>query len=279
MSFTDTPEPITGWRRWGAYVALVVVFAIACGFLSWWQWDRRDEAVAKIELVERNYDAEPVPIEELLPDANRWDADAEWHPVTLVGEYLPAEQLLVRNRVYAGKPGFEQLVPFRLTSGEIVVIDRGWLSVGYAQDLPDVVPAPPSGETTVVVRLRPSEPDLPGRTADAGQIPSVDVPTIIDGVGGVGYTGTYGLIVSEQPGAEEMPAPAVRPDNDEGPHASYALQWIAFGILAFIGLVWAWRREIRIAALPRAEQAAARAPRRQHEDADAEDAILDAQSH
>ena len=34
-----------------------------------------------------------------------------------------------------------------------------------------------------------------------------------------------------------MPAPAVKPTADEGPHLSYALQWIAFGILAFVGAV------------------------------------------
>ena len=46
-------------------------------------------------------------------------------------------------------------------------------------------------------------------------------------------------------------------------------------MLAFIRLFWAWRRERRIAALPADEQATARAPKRAHEDADAEDAILD----
>ena len=62
---------------------------------------------------------------------------------------------------------------------------------------------------------------------------------------------------------------------DEGPHLSYAIQWIAFGILAFIGLIWAYRRERRISAMPIEEQAAARAPRRRSRDSDYEDAVLD----
>ncbi|WP_167050917.1 SURF1 family protein [Salinibacterium sp. ZJ77] len=276
MSFTDTPEPITGWRRWGAYVALVVVFAIVCGLLSWWQWARQDEAMARIELVERNYDAPVSPVEELLPQLDEWDPQAEWHPVTMTGTYLEGNQLLVRNRVHSGKPGFHQLVPLQLADGRVFIIDRGWLPIGSAQDLPDVIPAVPEGEVTVEARLRPAEPHLPGRTAEQGQIPSIDVPTVIDSLGIDGWTGAYGALSSETPAVEPMPAQAAKPDADPGPHASYALQWIAFGILAFIGLVWAWRREIRIAALPREEQAAARAPKRQHDDADAEDAILDA---
>ena len=65
------------------------------------------------------------------------------------------------------------------------------------------------------------------------------------------------------------------PVIDEGPHLSYAIQWIAFAVLAFFGLVWAYRREKRINALPADQRAAARAPRARSSDSDAEDAILD----
>jgi len=275
MSMRDE-APVTGWRRWGGYVALVIVFAVACGLLSWWQWARRDEAVTEIQRVESNYDAVPRTISELLPERTAWDDDVEWAPVTLHGEYLLDDQLLVRNRVLGGEPGFEQLVPLRQADGTIVVVDRGWLPLGAGADgYPDAVPQPPSGEVTVVVRLREAEPALPGRTAPEGQIPSIDVASIVAAHGGDGYTGAYGLVASEDPAVAEMPQAAPRPAEDEGPHLSYALQWIAFGVLAFIGLFWAWRRERRIAALPTEQQAAARAPKRHHVDADAEDAILD----
>ncbi|QEO10060.1 SURF1 family protein [Protaetiibacter larvae] len=267
--------PVTGWRRWGAYLALTVVFAIACGLLSWWQWARRAETVDEIQRVERNFDAEPRPVSELLPALDSWRLDDEWAPVLATGEYLGDEALLVRNRVRGGKPGFEQLVPFRLDDGTVFIVNRGWLPIGKTQDSPDSVPAPPSGEVTVVARLRQGEPELPGRTAPEGQIPSIDLTTIVDDLGVPGFTGAYGVLASEDPAVDEMPFPAIRPEADEGPHLSYALQWIAFGILAFIGLFWAWRRERRIAALPAELQAAARAPRRRHVDADVEDAILD----
>ena len=88
--------------------------------------------------------------------------------------------------------------------------------------------------------------------------------------------GAYGLLASEDPAPADRPAPALRPEADEGPHLSYALQWIAFGILAFVALFWAFRRERRIAALSAGEQAAARAPKRRSEDSDYEDAAVDA---
>lgn len=276
MSDTEVRRPVTGWRRWSAYLALTVVFALACGLLSWWQWARRADTAAENLRVEQNYDATPVPVGGVLPRLDAWDEDDEWTRVVLTGEYLSEDALLVRNRVLGGSPGFEQLVPFRQEDGTVVVVDRGWLPLGNGVDsLPDAVPAPPDGQVTVVARLRGAEPRLPGRTAPEGQIPSIDVASIVAGLDARGYTGAYAVVASEDPAATPMPAAAPRPQEDEGMHLSYALQWIAFGVLAFVGLFWAWRRERRIAALPVEEQAAARAPKRRHDDADVEDAILD----
>jgi len=266
---------VNGIRRWGGYLAIVIVFAIACGLLSWWQWARRAEAVAEIDRVAGNYDASPVPVDDALPDLDTWDEDEEWLPVELDGRYLVDEQLLVRNRPYNGASGFEVLVPFELDDGRIFVVDRGWVPVGSSVEAPDAVPAPPDGAVTVVARLKKGEPTLPGRTAPEGQLATIHLPSVAELVGDNTYVGAYGLLASEDPAPAERPAPAVKPEADEGPHLSYALQWIAFGILAFVALFWAFRRERRIAALPAEEQAAARAPKRRSVDSDYEDAALD----
>lgn len=258
-------------RRWGGYLALTIVFAIACGLLSWWQWARREEAVTEIERIERNYDAPPAALDDLLPEIDTLDLDAEWHPVELTGEYLVDEQLLVRNRPRNSTAGFEVLVPLRLADGTVFVVDRGWVPGGVTPDVPDAVPAAPEGLVTVVVRLREGEPEIVGRSAPDGQLATVRLPDVAGLVDAPTYTGMYGLLVSEDPAPADAPLPALRPVEDEGPHLSYALQWIAFGILAFIGLVWAVRRERTIAA--------GETPvRRRERDAEAEDALLDAQA-
>mgnify|MGYP000193316664 CR=1 FL=1 len=43
------------WRRWLSWLAVVIVFAIACTFLSRWQFARRAEVVAKNDLISGNY--------------------------------------------------------------------------------------------------------------------------------------------------------------------------------------------------------------------------------
>lgn len=266
----------TGVRRWGAYLALVLVFAVTCGLLSWWQWARRAETISQENLVTANYKAAPVAVGSLLPSLNSWKAGEEWLSVELHGHYLRDEQLLARNRPYNANPGFEVLVPFQLDDGTVFVVDRGWLSIGDTQDAPNVIPAAPSGDVTVVARLQQSEPVLPGRTAPRGQVPSINLPTIAKLAGTAKtYTGAYGLLATETPAAATRPRAVEEPVPDEGPHLSYAIQWIAFGLLAFFGLFWAFRRERRIAALPSEEQAAARTPRLRNSDTDAEDEILD----
>lgn len=275
MSEARQPSAPTGVQRWGGYVAFVVIFAIACGLLSWWQWARRDEAVGEIVRVETNYDAPAEAVERVLPKLDTADEELEWLPVVLRGEYLSEYELLVRNRVRDGLPGFEVLVPFQLQSGEVFVVNRGWLPLAATGSLPEFVPAAPDGEVEVIARLQLGEPEIPGRGAPEGQIATIELPAIDALVREAVYTGMYGLLASEDPAPAESPALAVKPEADEGPHASYALQWILFGVIAIVGLVWAYRRERRIAALPVAEQAAARAERPRSADAEEEDAILD----
>lgn len=277
---------IAGWRfafnrRWFGYLVAALVFALACVLLSKWQFARRDEAVLEITRVVDNYDAEPIPVSEALPQLDSFTADEKWRPVTLEGEYLLDEQVLVRNRPYNGSPGFEVLTPLLLEDGSVFIVDRGWMPSG-TKDLPDTVPAPPEGPVTVTARLKAGEPALAGRSAPAGQVATVELPLIADQLDQPTYTGAYGLLASESPSVAEMPAPAIKPEADEGPHLSYAVQWIVFALFGFFGLGYALRQEYRLVNADdpdeRAKAAIRRdkASRRAKSDADIEDELVDA---
>ncbi|PJJ72206.1 cytochrome oxidase assembly protein ShyY1 [Diaminobutyricimonas aerilata] len=275
-----------GWRfalsrRWVGYLALTVVFAVACALLGNWQWSRNEQRLAEIELVERNYDAPPVDLADALADPAAFDEDEEWQPVLLRGRYLTEEQVVVRNRPRSGSPGFEVLVPFRTDDGEVFVVDRGWVPVsGDDQNQPDAVPEAPTGDVEVVARLKPGEPEIAGRSAPDGQLATIHLPAFADRIPGEVYTGAYGLLVSEDPAPVERPLPNFKPEPDPGPHLSYTFQWFIFGLLAFIGLGWAVRQEYRArnADDPDEQRRAAERERRRStkvDDADVEDALLD----
>ena len=272
-------------RRWFGYLALAIVFAIACVLLSEWQFARRDEALAEIAKVEQNYDSPAVPLADVLADTTAFDDTQEWTPVVMEGTYLTDEQLLVRSRPYGGRPGFEVLTPLQLADGSIFIVDRGWIPTGEKQDSPDFVPAAPHGTVTVEARLKPGEPNLRGRSAPEGQVSTINLDTVADLVGGDVYTGAYGLLASESPApTDARPAAAIKPDSDEGPHLSYAFQWLVFALFGFFGLGYAIRTEYRLlnADDPEEQRRAAERERKARakprSDSEIEDAIVDAAS-
>lgn len=277
---------MSGWRflftgRWAGYVAFTVAFAIACSALGSWQLARRAEAQAAIVKIDRNYDSAPLPLDEVLPTRESFTDSQEWTPVELHGTYLTDQQLLARTRPLSGSPGFEVLVPLQLADGSVFIVDRGWVPTGNAQDYPDDIPAAPTGPVTVIARLKPGEPSLPGRTAPSGQVATIQLGEIAGILDRPTFTGAYGRMVSEDPAPAERPVAIPKPIRDEGPHLSYALQWFVFALLGFVGLGWAMRQEYRVinAADPAEQERAAARSRRQAEraptDADVEDAILD----
>lgn len=277
------------WRfllapRWAGYLALVVIFAIACSALGTWQLNRRAEALAEVARIDANYDADPVPLAEALPELDAFDVEQRWQVVSASGEYLPDAEIVVRNRPFEGSTGFEVITPFLLDSGEVFMVDRGWVPQASDGRAP-AVPGPPSGEVEITARLKAGEGRIEGRTSNGREYATIDLDELAAAIDEPSYTGAYGILVQAGDDAQEPPLAAARPERDEGPHLSYALQWYVFALLAFIGLGWAANQERR--ALAEASAAGveptartARAPKRasgdrRDADADAEDEILD----
>ncbi|MGN7859288.1 SURF1 family cytochrome oxidase biogenesis protein [Microbacterium sp. 22303] len=265
--------------RWSAYLAVALVFAVVCAYLSNWQFSRNDGRQTQLELVQQNYHAKPVPLGEMLAPGEALPEKAQWHPVELHGRYEPSGQLLVRNRPHGGTSAFEVLVPFRTDDGRVFIVNRGWVIAGDGSDVPTSIPAPPAGEATVVARLRPAEPLPPsGRGAPEGQVPSINLALVADkiGDGSAVDTGAYGELVSESPAPATRPHAFEAPSDDPGPFLSYAIQWILFAIMGFIFIGYVIRTEV----VKHRDEAAGRAPRgprrRRDRDMADEDALLDA---
>jgi cytochrome oxidase assembly protein ShyY1 len=251
LASSNTHIQSLGWRvlltrRWIGYLTLAVVFAVACVGLGFWQFARLDEARTHIARIDANYDAVPVALAEVLADNESFDVSQTWKPVLATGEYDIANQILVRSRPLDGQIGFEVLTPLLMSDGRVFIIDRGWIPSGATTAEPGNVPDPPQGEVTVIARLKPPEPALAGREAVDGTVPTIHLPMIRTLVGPETIVGAYGVLASESPAVEAMPTPPQKPVLDEGPHLSYALQWLLFAIMGFVGLGLAVRNERRI---------------------------------
>jgi cytochrome oxidase assembly protein ShyY1 len=234
------------WKRWLVWLLVASLFGVACGFLSQWQFSRRAEAVAKIDLIAANFDSPAVAITELT-DLNDFDLANEWRPVVLDGKFLSEKAVLVRNRPYNGNAGFLQVVPFQLVTGEVVAVETGWLPMGSQNDEPDVIPLPNPQRVEIIARIRPAEPTL-DRDAPQGQIATINIESLISKVqiSEPVYKSVY-VRLAESYNNSELPRVQAKPQLTEGNHLSYALQWILFALMAFGALWWAiWQeRQIR----------------------------------
>ncbi|WP_313813967.1 SURF1 family protein [Glutamicibacter sp.] len=245
--------------RWLGWLALVILFAVACVSLGNWQASRRAEVLEGISRVNQNYFADPLTGKDAIDYFESLPEDKTWSTVELTGKYVGDDTLVVRNRIKSGQPGYEVLVPFTTTDGETVVIDRGYLPIGNnEQGHPDTVPAAPTGEVTVKARLKPGEIRL-DRGAPQGQLATINLEDFQNAVGYPVAQGSYGIMYEETPASASAPQQLDPPDMDEGPHLSYEIQWYIFGVLAFVGFWYAARTQKKINAEDAAELAEAQA--------------------
>jgi cytochrome oxidase assembly protein ShyY1 len=245
--------------------------------LASWQIERRSEAVSKIERVASNYDLENVSFEEVSSLSGDSVVAYEWRKVELSGNYLVDDALLVRNRAIAGQPGFVQLVPFLLETGETVLVERGWIAAD--SDLnPSNAFLPSESVKSLVARVRLGE-TIPNRESPTGQLTSINLPEIDEILSFAVEKDFYVRLVTESPAESSYPQPLSRPVLDEGNHLSYAVQWVIFAIMGFLALFWASRQEQEFRRMEKDPTYVPRSLRRRaNADSSVEDEILDRNS-
>ncbi|HKS43780.1 MAG TPA: SURF1 family protein [Amycolatopsis sp.] len=233
---------------WLALVGGVLVFAFACFYLlSPWQFSRNTQREAQNDAIQASLTADPKPLDEVLPPGVAPDTKTEWSRVTITGTYLPGQEVVARLRTVQGEPAFEVLTPLRTTGGPIVLVDRGYLSPGDHGVVPPYA-APPAGTVQVEARIRADETDPKNRDAFAdastgGRLQSYAVDSrVVARSSGLAIRPGYFQLDENQPGVlNALPLPQL----DSGPFFSYALQWIAFGVMALGGLVYFTVRELK----------------------------------
>lgn len=265
------------WLRWTAWFLLASAFAASCFALANWQFERREQAVSKIQRMVDNYESESI-LFDAIADLSLEDVTSfEWTPVQLQGRYLIDQELLVRNRPIAGQPGFLQIVPFETSGGQIVIVERGWIPAD--SDLAPVTLMTPSDQAKALnARVRLSEL-TPNRDSPEGFATSIHLESLQEKLGSEIEQQFYLRLISESPGEAGTPQPLRKPTLDEGNHLSYAVQWILFALMGFFALFWAIRQEREYRRLEKDPTYIPRSQRnRKRTDGDVEDELLDAKN-
>ncbi|NLG55948.1 MAG: SURF1 family protein [Rhodococcus sp.] len=221
---------------WIVMALLVAAFAFLCfSILAPWQLGKNTSTEHRNQLIADSINADPVPVESLISN-NTINPDDEWRQVTLSGSYGLGSDALVRLRSIDGQPSYEVLTPFALDNGQVVLVNRGYVRPIEGTQPPPIDP-PPSAEVTLNARVRVSEGVVAGRDpmleGDLPQVYTINPAQVGSVVNNFALADLYVQLEPDQPGGlGVIPLPQL----DAGPYLSYGLQWLAFGIMAPLGL-------------------------------------------
>lgn len=244
---------------WIVLALVVAAFAYLCfTVLAPWQLGKNAATSRENRQISASQDAAPVPLTTLLPQQDSSAPDAGWRQVSASGRYLTTPPVLARLRIVEGKPAFEVLAPFRVDNGPTVLVNRGYLRPEQGSRIPAFDP-PPTGPVTIIGRLRDSETAPADKQPFAEQgfqhVYAIDTAQVA-ALTGVALTGSYVQLNENQPGGLGF---IPLPNLDPGPFLSYGLQWIAFGVLAPLGLGYFVYSELKARRREREQRAAAEA--------------------
>ena len=231
--------------QWLALYVVVIAFAYLCfTVLAPWQLGKNSKTSRENTQISNSLSAEPVPVTTFLPQQDSSAPEAQWRRVTATGRYHDEAQVLARLRVVDGAPAYEVLVPFAVDGGPTVLVDRGYVKPTQGTAVPAFDP-PPTGTVTITARLRDPEALPVGKDPmhedGVQQVYAINTAQISK-VTGVPLAGSYLHCVADQPGGLGVIG---LPHLDAGPFLSYGIQWIAFGIIAPIGVGYFVVAEVR----------------------------------
>lgn len=225
------------WRT-TLLTAVLLPVLVALGF---WQLEREQEKLALSAMFAQRQQLAPVPLASLsVTDP----ASLAYLPVTVTGSLVRDRYLLLDNRIYQGKFGYEVVALFRLEpSGQPVLINRGWIAGDPARlELPEVTQPSASMTLTGHVYVAPGEPYLlAAQSLEEGwpkRVQALDMALLAPA-----------LVTTD--GAELYPYP-VRLDGDQpaaltvdwqvvnvspAKHRGYAVQWFTMAAVLLIFFV------------------------------------------
>ncbi len=203
--------------------------------LGFWQLDRAEEKRQLQQLFEQRQSAGSVPITELQPQR-----DLRYQPVTLRGQFVNDKALLLDNRIYQQRFGYEIITPFKLADMNLLVlVNRGWLPGDPSRrTLPEIAAVTGTIELSAEVYVPQGEMFQLG-TSENSKWPRVVQSVKVDELHKEFSTPLFPYTVrlsAGEPGSYQANWVVVNLQPEK--HTGYAVQWFAMSAtLLLIGFL------------------------------------------
>ena len=226
--------------RWLVALLVLIVFVGTAAILGRWQWDRTQSILA----AERAAVSQPVPVRDVYSaddlSAGEVPSEGIGRPVTATGEYDPALQVAVSDRIHDGGAGVWIVSGLRLAGGGIAAVLRGSLP---AADAPGA--SVPVGEVTVTGVLQPDEGFYANAVTEPGSVAAIAHDRLAT-VWGEPVLPGYVTLIDQDPLDPPAPTPvAATVQTADVPfplqNFFYAFQWwifAAFGVAVYLRWLW-----------------------------------------
>jgi surfeit locus 1 family protein len=222
-----TKEP---WSFFKTIIALGLVFL--CFVAADWQYTRGVDRHDRNNVIEERIARSPID----LSARDTVLGNNEWQSITTSGRFDSTQQILLRNRYWEGKYGYEVLTLFTNNSGEKFWVDRGWVKAGPTATTPPEVTAVPDTEVSITGRFR-LDSSLPRGSFFALPASGEGLVSELNAQSQLDTEKFYIDLLSGSDTSLTPAAPAQLPPLSDGPHKAYALQWLFFGGLIIYGRI------------------------------------------
>ena len=238
-------------RRYLLATVLILIAAAVCVRLSIWQVSRLKETRAFYDHMMAVQKMAPV---NLPTDQNL--TVMEYRAATATGTYDFEDQVATRDQYNGVQPGYHLLTPLRLSDGEALLVDRGWIPSDGNSTPADWHQYDQHGQVTVsgIIRLGQVQP-TPGSDADPTLTPNqtrLDFWIYVN-LDRIRQQIPYPILpvyVQLTPHSNQVdpPIPILEPlDLSDGSvNLNYVIQWLLFAVLFIVGYgYFLWRKELR----------------------------------
>ncbi len=202
-----------------------IMFAVLVG-LGIWQVER---AAWKRGIIDQ-YNAQSK-LEALvaLPPAEEATA-SQYRHATLGGKFQTIHEIRLRPRALEGKQGYELITPFKLYTGEVILVDRGFVP----DETRDAINQP-IGTVAVSGVLRPFSPQgwRPDNKPKTNEWYWLDYNAVADFIGDKNL---YPLLLAgnDKPVGTPWPAPQPFDAGISNNHLGYAATWFLLAIILLL---------------------------------------------
>lgn len=211
-------------KKWISLTLIVLILNPLFKSLSDWQYRR---LATRQELNAQIINAQKLPATEftaIAPDRQIQHQDDLWRTVTATGSFLVDEQYLLRKRSLESEAGLWVVTPFKTSAGQVITVVRGWTAAGASATENPELSKLTTDQIILTGRLREITPKYFDEPADLPQGQRMGINPK--------YGDAYLELVSSSPvlnNPEIRPLPM--PTLTDGPHHSYALQWLLFIVM------------------------------------------------